>query len=345
MVDIIKKNHLKILIYSIAVFVLFVIFGLVFFPNLFYDNWIWKYYWGPIVADANPSSTTAVYNGVVAQEGYTIISEITYGIILIVSIYVIYKLLNKLKIAVNWKFALALLPYIIFGPVIRVLEDSGYFEPPLVYFFISPLIYVVIAFFALFFLILGYFIKEKYKQYNLSVNKVLFTGGIILLLPSLILVSSWILGFQWGISSGVRFDVFIIVIGIISLLTFFVYYLARFLKDKKDLSPYQNPLNLSMLFGHLLDGVTSYISIKDPFMMGLYYSEKHPASNYLLEIWGPLFPIVKFVLIIVVIYVFDILYKDELKEYVNLVNLLKIGILILGFSPGLRDILRVTMGV
>jgi uncharacterized membrane protein len=43
--------------------------------------------------------------------------------------------------------------------------------------------------------------------------------------------------------------------------------------------------------------------------------------------------------------VFDVLYKSELKNYQRLVNLLKIGILILGFSPGLRDILRVTMGV
>ena len=100
-----------------------------------------------------------------------------------------------------------------------------------------------------------------------------------------------------------------------------------------------------MLSGHLIDGLTSYISIKDPFSMGLYYAEKHPASNALLNIWGPLFPIVKFFLIIIVIYVFDIMFKEELKNHINLVNLLKIGILILGFSPGLRDLLRVTMGV
>jgi uncharacterized membrane protein len=94
-----------------------------------------------------------------------------------------------------------------------------------------------------------------------------------------------------------------------------------------------------------MDGLTSYISIKDPLGMSLSYSEKHPASNVLLHTWGPLFPIVKFLLIIVVIYVFDILYKEELKNHLTLVNLLKIGILILGFSPGLRDLLRVTIGV
>jgi uncharacterized membrane protein len=96
----------------------------------------------------------------------------------------------------------------------------------------------------------------------------------------------------------------------------------------------------------LVDGITSYISIYDPLKMGLIgYEEKHPASNSLMVLWPPLFPIMKFILIIAVIYVFDVLYKKELKNYMTLVNLLKIGILILGLSPGLRDLLRVTMGV
>jgi len=54
--------------------------GLVLFPKIFYDNWIWKHYWGPVVADA--TSETAVHNGIVANEGYTMISEITYGILI-----------------------------------------------------------------------------------------------------------------------------------------------------------------------------------------------------------------------------------------------------------------------
>ena len=106
------------------------------------------------------------------------------------------------------------------------------------------------------------------------------------------------------------------------------------------------PLNLSLFVGHLIDGITSYISIYDPLRMGLpSYIEKHPGSNFLLEVWPPLFPIVKFFLIVFIIYFFDVLYKKELQQYQRLVNLVKIGILILGFSPGLRDLLRVTMGV
>jgi len=341
--EIYRRNPTTFFIYILLVIIVIIMAGLVLLPSVFYDQWIWKYYWGPVVADA--SGGIAVHNGVAAREGYTIISEITYGIILAIALYFIYKLLKRLKITVDWRFALALMPYILFGPISRVLEDTGYFDEPVAYWFISPLIYLQIAVYALFFLMLGYYLERKYKKPRLTVNNVLFLGGLIFLIPSLYLIVSWILGDQWGINTGVRFDVFLIVIGLVFLIVGLVYLFAYIFRNKEKFAVYKNPLNLAMLSGHLIDGLTSYISIKDPFSMGLNYAEKHPASNVLLEIWGPLFPIVKFVLIIVVIYVFDMLYKEELKNHLTLVNLLKIGILILGFSPGLRDLLRVTMGV
>jgi len=333
-----NKNAVFLSIFLVVVGV--ILFGTIFFPRIFYDQWIWKYYWGPVVADANPDSATAFYNGVEAQEGYTLISEITYGIILVIALYFIYKLLKKLKITVDWRFALALMPYILFGPVSRTLEDAGFFGEPLVYWFISPLIYLQIAVYALFFLLLGHYVEKRYKKNYLTVNNVLFVGGLVFLIPSIV-----ILVLQGLESNLVRFDVFTIIIGLTVLITVLVYILAHIFRSYEKIVVYKNPLNLAMLFGHLMDGITSYISIKDPLGMGLFYSEKHPASNLLLEVWGPLFPIVKFVLIVFVIYVFDVLFKEDLKNHLTLVNLLKIGILILGFSPGLRDLLRVTIGV
>lgn len=339
----IRRNKVKISICLALIIILIVLFGIVMFPSFFYDQWIWRYYWGPIVADA--SGGFATYNGIVAHEGYTMISEITYGIILILALYAIYRLLKRLNIEVNWRFALALMPYILFGPISRVLEDTGYFEEPIVYWYISPLIYLQIAIFTISFLLLGYHLEKKYSSSSITVNKVLFLGGLIFLVPSLYLISRWIFGYRWSSTNGVRFDVFLIVLAIVCLIVGFVYFFARINEKKEYFRVYKNPLNLAMLSGHLIDGITSYISIKDPFSMGLNYAEKHPASNFLLEIWGPLFPIVKFLLIIIVIYVFDVYLKDELKNHMTLTNLLKIVILILGFSPGLRDLLRVTMGV
>ncbi len=336
-------NKITILIGVFLAIMVVISIGCILLPSIFYDQWIWKYYWGPIVADA--SGQTAYYNGVKASEGYTLESEITYGLILVIAIFGIYKLLKKYDIKIDWRFALALMPHILFGPASRVLEDTEYFSEPFVYWFISPLIYFQIAAYALFFLFLGYYLEKKYKKPKITVNGVLFSGGLVCLLPSLFLISIWLLGYRWSETTGVRFDVFLIVTGLIVLIVGLVYLFARRFSSNEKIAAYRNPLNLSMLVGHLLDGLTSYISINDPFGMGLSYAEKHPASNMLLNAWGPLFPIVKFVLIIVVIYVFDVLYKSELKNYQRFVNLLKIGILILGFSPGLRDILRVTMGV
>ena len=375
-------------------------------PSVFYDQWIWKYYWGPVVADAAQDSTVAMHNGVEAREGYTLVSEITYGVILIIAVFAIYKLLQKLRISINWRFCLALLPYIIFGSAARVLEDAGYFSPPVIYWFISPLIYVQIAVYALFFILFGSFLAQKgekkhaerhqvlyvslillgvnvfmtalwsygaswsitsgesviiyllscvsllpgiwifIKHQHLTVNTVLFSGGLLFFIPALYLMGRWIFGFQWAVTTGVRFDVFTLILGLVIGITAAVYGVSYKLRKHETITVYQHPLNLLMIAGHLIDGLTSYISIYDPLHMGLpLYLEKHPASNLIMELWPPLFPLVKFILIIAIIYFFDILYKNEFKQYGSLVNLLKIGIFILGFSPGLRDLLRVTMGV
>jgi uncharacterized membrane protein len=344
-VDNIWNNKEKILLYSLILVAAVVITGVFLFPRIFYDNWIWKYYWGPVVADSFNSGGTTVFNGVAASEGYTMVSELTYGVILIIALYYIYRLLKKLKITVDWRFALALMPFILLGPVTRVLEDTGYFQEPLVYWFISPFIYMMIAFFVILFLFIGRYLEDKINSSKITVNRVLFVGGLFVLIPFLIPIVSWILGARWDSTTGINFDIFLIVVGIVSLIVFLVYFIANCFKENKKIVVYKNPLNLAMLCGHMIDGIATYISIKDPFFMGLSYAEKHPASNFLLDIWGPLFPIVKFLLIIFVIYVFDVLYKEELEEHKTLVNLLKIGILILGFAPGLRNLLRVTMGV
>jgi uncharacterized membrane protein len=378
-----------------------IIIGYLLAPTLVYDQWIWKYYWGPVVADA--SGHPVSFHGVTAQEGYTLISEITYGIILVCALYGLYKLLKKFEIRIDWYFCLALFPYILFGPVTRVLEDTNYFSDPLVYWFISPLIYFQTTLYVLIFLFLGYYIQKKaftrrntlfillsvfvlidgfytilwvlgvrygasriepgffcllsilaylpflyrfIKKQRITVNTVVFSGGLLVVLPCFFLIVRWIMGDQWSGSYGTYGNVLLLIIGLVLLIITIVYLIAWIYRKHETIVVYKNPLNLSMLAGHLIDGITSYMSIYDPLQLGLpSYIEKHPASNGLMELWPPLFPVVKFLLIIIVIYVFDVVYKKELEKYSRLVNLLKIGIFILGVSPGLRDLLRVTMGV
>jgi len=348
-----------------------ILIGYLVAPTLVYDQWIWKYYWGPVVADASGHSIS--YNGVTAQEGYTILSELTYGIILICALYGLYKLLKKLEIRIDWYFCLALFPYILFGPVTRVLEDTNYFSEPVVYWFISPLIYFQTTLYVLIFLFLGCYLQKKafnarktlfillsvfvlidgfytiiwtlgihygaliiepaffyvlsflaflpllyriIKKQMMTVNTVIFSGGLLVVLPCFFLIGRWIMGDQWSDSYGTYLNVFLLIIGLVILVLLFVYLIAWVYRKHDTIMVYKNPLNLSMLAGHLIDGLTSYISIYDPLKLGLpSYIEKHPASNGLMEVWPPLFPIVKFLLIIIVIYVFDIVYKKELVIY------------------------------
>jgi len=339
------KEHIMAVNIGIVLGIIIVIIGgCLLVPNLFYDQWIWKYFWGPIVSDAQ--SAPAYHNGVLAAEKFTIVSELTYGLLVIIVLYALYELLKKWKISVDWGFCIAVFPYVLIGSIGRVLEDAEFYQEPFVYWFITPLIYVQLLICAIVFLLIGYYLQQRLKKRNINVITVMFTGGIILLLPFLYFTVQWLMGNQWSSGHGVRCDVFILVIGLVSLITLLMYVIARFFRRYDYIKPYSNPLNLSMVFGHLLDGIVSYVSIYDPLNMGLLaYSEKHPASDFLMQLWPPLFPIVKFLLIVLVVYVFDILYKEELKDQRCLVNLLKIGIFILGFAPGLRDILRVTMGV
>ncbi|RLF62629.1 MAG: hypothetical protein DRN33_05370, partial [Thermoplasmata archaeon] len=63
--------------------------GLLIAPTIFYDHFIWKYLWGPIVADA--AGHPVSYHGVGAAEGYTLVSEFIYGVLLLLAVYMLYK--------------------------------------------------------------------------------------------------------------------------------------------------------------------------------------------------------------------------------------------------------------
>jgi uncharacterized membrane protein len=337
-----RKFMLFTLIFLIPFITLIV--GYLFAPSIFYDQFIWKYFWGPIVADAlnQPMS----FNGVAAAQKFTIVSEIVYGVIVVFVLYSLLWILKRWDIKIDTAFFIALLPYVIYGSIVRVLEDAQFFSEPFVYWFVTPLIYFQTIFWALLFLSFGVFLHKKINDKWFSTHHVFFLGGLFLLTPFLFFTSLWFLGEQWSYSNGVRFDIILLISCILFIVLLGVYCIGKYWKKYPWLIVYTGFLNLSMIMGHMLDGITSWISIYDPFHMNLpNYVEKHPASDFLMQIWPPLFPIVKFFLILLIIYLFDVVYKKDLEKYPRFAPLLKIGIFVLGFAPGLRDLLRVSMGV
>jgi uncharacterized membrane protein len=105
---------------------------------------------------------------------------------------------------------------------------------------------------------------------------------------------------------------------------------------------YTNPVNLFIIFGQMFDAAATYVGVD---FYG--YSEKHPIPNFFFETFGTsvVFLPIKFALGVAVVYLIDISFMKDLKDYPNLKGLIKIIIIVLGLGPGTRDILRLVMGV
>src|SRR3989338_1876579 len=81
--------------------------------------------------------------------GYNIYNTLVYALLLVIAVFATYKLLKKMKITIDNKFAIGILPYIILGGLLRALEDGASYG----IWFKTPIIYIVIfaiAFVALF---------------------------------------------------------------------------------------------------------------------------------------------------------------------------------------------------
>lgn len=135
--------------------------GCLFLPELFWDKFIYRYYWGPVEVDALESGPVVQSDGYVINQGYTLVSEITYGIVLILALYGIFRLSSRFKIQIDLKFVLSVLPYFFLGGTLRALEDAELYKEPYVYLFISPLIYFIIGALILAVLLFAVFLERK----------------------------------------------------------------------------------------------------------------------------------------------------------------------------------------
>ncbi|PSP52095.1 hypothetical protein BRC60_01000, partial [Halobacteriales archaeon QH_1_68_42] len=141
-------------------------------PGLVYDRFVWQYFWGPIYSDANnavcavkdggsvellgstAACRAAAETGVVAYTGYTTVSTVGYMVILLFAILGVLHLLDRIEVGEDRRLVVALLPFMLFGGALRVVEDvtdsavRAGVEPILTYplntLFISPIIYVTV---------------------------------------------------------------------------------------------------------------------------------------------------------------------------------------------------------
>jgi uncharacterized membrane protein len=116
--------------------------GLLAFPMLVYDWFIWQYLWGPVVADA--SSHPVTHEGIRAVQGYNAVNTVTYLAAVVYSLPGIRVYLDQLDVTFDARLAYGFAPIIIAGGAMRALEDIGLLGDYAVWF-ITPSIYFVVT--------------------------------------------------------------------------------------------------------------------------------------------------------------------------------------------------------
>ncbi|MDP6671064.1 MAG: DUF63 family protein [archaeon] len=261
----------------------------------------------------------------IAEHGqYGPVEYLVYGLIMFgLAFFVIYPALDKKGVKFNFKFMISLLPYILLGAGIRVLEDMGFlprsFSPlELGYWVITPGIYMSIAVVT----IACFFIARMLSQ-NRQWDFYKVFAGIGLLLAAPIAIFEIMNFLAWG---GV-----ILVIALIAvILGAVVLLLNKFTKS----SLMKSNLNVLVLASQLLDGNATFVSIQF-FRCG----EQHPISEFFLNLFPFSFVMVKIALVLLILY-----YVDKEIENENLRGFVKIVVIILGFATGLRDLLTLGVG-
>jgi uncharacterized membrane protein len=108
------------------------------------------------------------------------------------------------------------------------------------------------------------------------------------------------------------------------------------------LRPFVGSVNVLILSGHMLDASATYVGVDH-----YGYSEKHRLPSLLMEITGTaavMFPL-KLLFLLPALYYIDSSIGNDVGENRHLLALVKLAILVLGFGPGIRDLLRLSLGV
>ncbi|MBN1454846.1 MAG: DUF63 family protein [Methanomicrobia archaeon] len=274
--------------------------------------------------------TTYFIHPITLDTGYNPVNTVTWALVLVAFLFLTLKLLQWLKIRIDRRFIAAVLPYIVVGATLRVIEDAEFVMPPLSYLLITPLIFFLIFGCSLILLILAVQITKARRIVTDKNTHVHAFGlfGLLWCLTNLALLF-------WFTSIAVPWVPFA-VIGIAAALTGAIYALAtryniRFLTDR---------LNLAVIAAHLLDATSSFIGID---LLG--YAGKHVIEGMIVEYTGTaagMF-LLKLGILIPVLYVLNTQFTE--KDEDELKHLVLLALLMIGLAPAVRNTLRMMLGV
>ncbi len=264
-------------------------------------------------------------------QAYTLVDTLTYALILIAAVYIVYRGLRRYKIAVDDELVLATLPFVVLGGLLRVVEDTGMITSDFRFLLITPLIFFTVFVVAAIALFAGKLAENAglVARYSRVYGGV---GIVACLLSTAALV--W-----FGLTeTTIALDVLAAILALASVSSLALWALLVY-GAKWDYA--SNILYKLLIFGHMLDAsATSYGIDIHP----VHYVEQHVVGSNLIEATGTAFSmfLLKIAVLIPAIYILE-MYKKEGSP--GLWHLILLAMIVVGMAPGIRDMVRMVLYV
>ena len=269
---------------------------------------------------------------------YNIVDTLTYAIILVIGVYLLYRWLSTstwlsdIGFKIDTTFILATLPYVVLGGVVRVIEDTGMITGDLKFLLITPLIYFVLFFYTIALL----FLSRYLTLHGLTKNILSFyfwAGVVSVIVASLILVA-WSTTHH-GVDLSVLSIILLMAIAATTLVWAFMRYVCRW-------EYVRDPLYITLIFGQLFDASATSFGID--LHPALQYMEVHVVGSQLINLTGTafvMFPL-KLLVLFPAVYIMQLYRKEANPAFWHLVLL---AMIVVGFAPGIRDMVRMVLYV
>jgi len=271
-------------------------------------------------------------------QAYNVVDTLTYAIILVIGVYLLYRWLSssaylaEAGFAFDGKFVLATIPYVILGGLARVIEDTGMISGDWKFLLITPLIYFVLFFFTLGMMFLSRYLTLKGITGSF-ISFYAFAGILAVFVSALVLLA-------WSQThNGVDFSILAIIPLMAVTATVLVWAVMRYALSWTYVS---DPVYLALLFGQLLDASATSYGID--FHPHVQYVEQHVVGSALIGMTGTafvMFPL-KLLVLFPAVYVMQLYRKEANPVFWHLVLL---AMIVVGFAPGVRDMVRMVLYV
>ena len=252
---------------------------------------------------------------VIEHTGYNIINTITYAIVLIAALFAIYKILLKIKIRLDRRLWLDLIPFVFLGGTIRALQDINFFGFLGMYhaLFVTPMIYIIIfsaAFAAL--LVSRYLWRNFIRYFGISL-------AIAFVVPVLMNMRNA--------------GSLLIILAMTGLSYAIIYFILR--RIKLGIIGSLGSFNSLIVAAHLLDASAAFIAVS---VVGGYEESGVFTSFLFSQVPGWVFIPIKAFIVLLALHFID----KEVKNEMNWI--LKFAVMALGLGPALHDTFSVMMG-